>query len=72
MGGVAGLAFGWGLSYSISKFYIGLGNVDFLPITFYPRHYITGLAFGVITAFFAGYIPAIKASKVDPVSIIRG
>ena len=71
-GGVAGLAFGWGLSYSISKFYIGLGNVDFLPITFYPRHYITGLAFGVITAFFAGYIPAIKASKVDPVSIIRG
>lgn len=72
VGGVIGLAFGWGLSYAISKFYIGLGNVDFLPITFYLRHYLVGLAFGIITAFFAGYIPALKASKVDPVSIIRG
>lgn len=72
LGGMAGLLFGWGLSYTISKYYIGLGNVDFLPITFYLRHYLQGFAFGITTAFFAGYIPAIKASKVDPVSIIRG
>lgn len=71
-GSIAGLLFGWLLSFLISKIYIGLGNVNYLPITFYLRHYIQGAAFGIITSFFAGYIPAVKASKVDPVLIIRG
>ena len=33
---------------------------------------IIGAAFGVITTLFAGWLPARKASKVDPVVIIRG
>lgn len=72
IGGMLGIALGWLLSFIVSKFYIGLGNVEYLPIAFEWRHYIQGFLFGVVTSFFAGYIPAVKASKVDPVKIIRG
>lgn len=72
IGSAAGLLFGWVISLIVSKMYIGLGNVDYLPITFHIKHYIQGAVFGIVTAFFAGYIPAVKASKVDPVQIIRG
>lgn len=72
LGAMAGLVFGWLIAYLISKMYIGLGNVTYLPIAFHSRHYIQGAIFGIITSFFAGYIPALKASKVDPVEIIRG
>lgn len=72
IGGMLGIALGWLLSFIVSKFYIGLGNVEYLPIAFELKHYIQGFLFGVVTSFFAGYIPAVKASKVDPVKIIRG
>ncbi|MBB4802133.1 lipoprotein-releasing system permease protein [Flavobacterium nitrogenifigens] len=72
IGSIAGLLFGWVICCLVSKMYIGLGNVDYLPITFLSKHYIQGALFGMVTAFFAGYIPAVKASKVDPVLIIRG
>lgn len=72
IGSAAGVLFGWLVSFIVSKMYIGLGNVEYLPITFHIRHYIQGALFGIITAFFAGYIPAVKASKVDPAQIIRG
>lgn len=72
IGAAAGLLFGWLIAFIVSKIYIGLGNVEYLPITFTIKHYIQGGLFGIITAFFAGYIPAVKASKVDPVQIIRG
>jgi len=72
LGALAGLLFGWLISYAVSKMYIGLGNVTYLPIAFHIQYYIQGALFGIVTAFFAGYIPAVKASKVDPVQIIRG
>lgn len=72
IGGLAGLLFGWLISFVVSKTYIGLGNVTYLPIAFQAKHYIQGALFGIITAFFAGYIPAAKASRIDPVQIIRG
>jgi len=72
IGSLMGLTLGWGLSFLGSKFYIGLGNVMYLPIAFKFSHYLQGFLFGMVTTFFAGYIPAIKASKVDPVQIIRG
>jgi lipoprotein-releasing system permease protein len=34
--------------------------------------YVIGAIFAIITTFFAGYLPARKASKIDPVEIIRG
>ncbi|MDJ1505348.1 ABC transporter permease [Xanthocytophaga agilis] len=72
IGGILGIGLGWLISLVVSKFYIGLGNVLYLPIAFHLKHYLQGFSFGIITAFFAGYIPARKASQVDPVSIIRG
>jgi lipoprotein-releasing system permease protein len=72
IGSFAGMLLGWSVSYTVSKMYLGLGNVEYLPITFLAKHYIQGGVFGIVTAFFAGYIPAVRASKVDPVLIIRG
>lgn len=72
IGSMAGLLLGWLLSVIVSKMYIGLGNVTYLPIAFHVKHYVQGALFGIVTAFFAGYVPAVKASKVDPVQIIRG
>jgi lipoprotein-releasing system permease protein len=31
-----------------------------------------GFCFGVITTVLAGFLPSLKAAKVDPVQIIRG
>jgi lipoprotein-releasing system permease protein len=72
IGATLGLLTGWAISYLVSRMYLGIGNVDYLPMDFAIKHYIRGGLFGIVTAFFAGYIPAIKASKVDPVQIIRG
>lgn len=72
IGSVAGLVFGWFTSWAVSGIYIGMGNVSFLPMAFNIRHYVQGTIFGMVTAFLAGYIPAIRASRVDPVLIIRG
>lgn len=72
VGAIAGLLFGWLISFMVSKMYIGLGNVAYLPIAFQWKHYLQGALFGIVTSFFAGYIPAVKASRVDPVQIIRG
>ncbi len=72
IGALVGIAFGWLISKGCSLIYIGKGNLTYLPISFYARHYVQGAVFGLITSFFAGYIPAVKASDVDPVKIIRG
>ncbi|MFT3823828.1 MAG: ABC transporter permease [Chitinophagaceae bacterium] len=72
IGVIAGLIFGWLLSVAVSHIYIGVGTVEYLPIEFLLKHYVQGAVFGLATAFFAGYIPAVRASKVDPVQIIRG
>lgn len=72
IGSTAGVAFGWLISKGSAMIYIGKGNLEYLPMSFYLRHYIQGALFGLVTAFFAGYIPAVRASDVDPVEIIRG
>ncbi len=72
IGSIAGVMFGWLISKASSMFYIGKGNLEYLPISFYAKHYIQGSLFGVVTSFFAGYVPALRAANVDPVEIIRG
>ncbi|RXF68196.1 ABC transporter permease [Arcticibacter tournemirensis] len=72
IGGMMGVLSGWFISWMVSRMYIGTGNLSYLPVSFYFKHYLEGFLFGIVTAFFAGYIPARMASKVDPVSIIRG
>jgi lipoprotein-releasing system permease protein len=72
MGAAAGLTVGFFLTLMVSKIYIGAGNLEYLPMSFYAPHYIEAVIFGVLTTFAAGYFPARKAAKVDPVTIIRG
>lgn len=76
MGGIIGMIFGFLMSFGLSRVYIGsstsLGSLKYFPMAFYFPHYIEAVFFGVLTTFAAGYFPARKAAKVDPVTIIRG
>ncbi len=74
-GALLGLLIGFFISYllSITPFPAGeFFRIKTFPVNFKPAHYITGVMFGFLTTLFAGYFPSKRASKVDPVSIIRG
>jgi lipoprotein-releasing system permease protein len=74
-GGALGLVFGFGLSALIDLIPFNtpsLPTVKTYPVTYNPKFYLIGGVFSVITTYFAGYFPSRKASKVDPVDIIRG
>ena len=75
LGGLLGILLGYGGCYLLSitpfpeaKFM----RLKTLPVNFDSRFYVLGLGFGFITTLFAGYFPARKASRIDPVKIIRG
>lgn len=72
MGGCVGICIGFVLTLMVSKIYLGAGSLKYLPMSFYIPHYIEAVCFGILTTIAAGYFPARKASKVDPVTIIRG
>jgi lipoprotein-releasing system permease protein len=75
IGGILGLAHGWLASFVASKIEVklaGLVTLDHLTINFDPMFYAAGFAFALGTTALAGYFPALKASKIDPVEIIRG
>jgi lipoprotein-releasing system permease protein len=74
-GGAIGLLMGLGLSWSIDQIPFNtsaLPTIKTYPINYNPRFYVIGVIFSIVTTYFAGYFPARKASKVDPVIIIRG
>jgi len=78
MGG-AGTLLGWLAGYGLCR---ALGTVEFevkgftemtgLPIIYEPIHYIIAGAAALGAAAIAGYLPARRAAKMDPVNIIRG
>ncbi|WP_299213365.1 FtsX-like permease family protein [uncultured Aquimarina sp.] len=75
LGAVFGSFFGYLISYLISTTPLDTSDfiiVDTYPINFKMSYYVLGFFFGVLTTIFAGYFPSRKASKVDPVTIIRG
>lgn len=72
MGGIVGISVGFVLTYMVSRIYIGAGMLKYLPMSFYIPHYIEALMFGILTTIAAGWFPARKAARVDPVTIIRG
>jgi lipoprotein-releasing system permease protein len=47
-------------------------NMDHLPVNFDPFYYVVALLFGMLTTALSGYLPSRKASRIDPVEIIRG
>ena len=74
-GGILGLLFGFGVSELIDQIPFNtaaLPTIKTYPVNYNPRFYIIGGVFALVTTYFAGYFPARKASKVDPVIIIRG
>ncbi len=75
LGGLLGLVFGLLLSFLID--HVPFNTAALPTITTYPVnydliYYFIGITFAVVTTYFAGYFPARKASKIDPVIIIRG
>jgi lipoprotein-releasing system permease protein len=74
-GGVVGLLFGFLLSVVIDNipFHMsGLPTVTTYPVHYNPAFYFIAIAFSLFTTYLAGLFPARKASKADPVIIIRG
>lgn len=74
-GGVFGLLFGYLFSVIIDNIPFetsSLPTVKTYPIDYNVIYYIIGISFALCTTIIAGLFPALKASKVDPVEIIRG
>ncbi len=75
IGGILGLAIGLGLSILIDNLPFetqALPTVKTYPVNFNPMYYVIGITFAMVSTFLAGYLPARKAQKMDPVEIIRG
>lgn len=72
IGGLVGLTLGFGISAYVDTLPFEVGGLDTLPIAYRIIDYTQAFLFGILTTFIAGYLPAHKASKVDPVAIIRG
>ena len=74
-GGLFGLLLGLGLSAGIDQIPFSTASLPAIktyPINYDPLFYLIGASFSLITTFLAGWFPARKASKIDPVIIIRG
>jgi lipoprotein-releasing system permease protein len=74
-GGMVGLLCGFGLSSVIDQIPFNtasLPTVKTYPINYSLAFYFIGFSFSLITTYWAGWFPSRKASKIDPVIIIRG
>lgn len=69
-GGVFGLLFGFAFTVIIDNIPFNtasLPTISTYPINYDPLFYIIGISFAIITTGIAGFFPAMKASKIDPV-----
>lgn len=72
IGGITGVLLGYGISTMVNQVPFKVAGLDTLPIDFHTKDFVLSVLFGITTTLFAGYLPARKASKIDPVIIIRG
>jgi len=68
--GVLGVLLGWGVSYLGGEIIAGLGY-GFLKPYFSPWLFLGCIAFATLTGAVSGVLPAIKASKTNPVDALR-
>jgi lipoprotein-releasing system permease protein len=74
-GGMVGLLVGFALSTVIDNIPFdtaALPTIKTYPVSYNPVYYFIGGFFSMLTTYLAGFFPARKASRVDPVEIIRG
>ncbi len=74
-GAIGGLLFGYVFSSIIDEIPFtspALPTIKTYPVNYNLVHYGIGFVFALLTTAIAGLFPALKASKVDPVEIIRG
>ena len=75
IGGLGGVLLGFLLSYGTSLLPYKsdiMVSVDHLPMNFSPIFYFAGFFFAILITAFAGYLPSRKASKIDPITILKG
>jgi lipoprotein-releasing system permease protein len=72
VGGIIGMGLGWVVSTAVGHVPFNVAGLATLPMAYDPTDYCLAFCFGLITTFVAGYMPARKASRIDPVTIIRG
>ncbi|MBL9200691.1 MAG: ABC transporter permease [Opitutaceae bacterium] len=65
LGGVGGLALAWGLSAAVGAL------LPSFPLVFSAALVVLGLAISVVTGVLSGFMPALQASKLDPVVALR-
>ena len=75
VGAFTGIVIGFLLSLAISTIPFTGGefaSIDHFPVKFSAAFYIFAIVFGIVTTLIAAYLPSKKASRVDPVVILRG
>ncbi|MCB9080443.1 MAG: ABC transporter permease [Lewinellaceae bacterium] len=72
MGGLTGLVLGRIIVSIVDNIPFKIATLTTLPVEYRTSDYLMAFCFGIIITFLAGYLPARKASKIDPVDILRG
>lgn len=72
IGGLIGLLLGYVIASVVDRVPFKIASLDTLPISYLPMDYVLAMVFGLLITFVAGYLPARKASQIDPVEILRG
>lgn len=77
-GSLLGWLFGFGLCLAMSLVRFELSGAAVtqemtrLPLAWSPWHYAIAAGFALVSAAVAGYLPARRAARLNPVAIIRG
>jgi lipoprotein-releasing system permease protein len=75
-GSLVGWSLGYALCFALSQVHFEVSSVGRemtrLPLAWSFLHYVIAAAFALLAAGVAGYLPARRAARANPVDIIRG